>query len=207
MSKKFKKCKYCEKPATRLGMCTTHYFRMRRTGDPLLVRDKWTSKIMRKGQKYELHIFTPSKSKKVICKIDKEDAVWVNEQTWRISNSGQIVNSKGDLVLGRYILHIPKSSDNTKAVFHINEDEFDFRRKNLTLIPMTLTRAYRPKHKKYRGVYPTLDGKKSYAKIFCNRKQYYLGAYDTEEEAAEVYNDKAIELYGPLAILNDVEAT
>ena len=58
----------------------------------------------------------------------------------------------------------------------------------------------RPKTSKYVGV--SLRGSHWAANIARNRTTYYLGAFDTEELAAEAYDDKAKELYGENARLN-----
>ena len=43
------------------------------------------------------------------------------------------------------------------------------------------------------------------ADIKFDRKNLYLGHFDTEEDAARAYNTKAIELFGELAHLNPVD--
>lgn len=45
-----------------------------------------------------------------------------------------------------------------------------------------------------RGVYQR--GKRFEAQIRCERKQHYLGSYETPEEASEMYEAKAQELFG-----------
>jgi hypothetical protein len=44
--------------------------------------------------------------------------------------------------------------------------------------------------------------KKFDVRIGTNNKNIYLGSYITEEQAAEAYNKKAIELFGEYAKLN-----
>lgn len=56
----------------------------------------------------------------------------------------------------------------------------------------------------YRGVYQIKGCKKCNAKITYKSKRYYLGSFDTQEEAALAYNVKAIELYGDKAKLNRI---
>jgi hypothetical protein len=43
------------------------------------------------------------------------------------------------------------------------------------------------------------------ANLLCEGKKYYLGGFKTEEEAAYRYNEKAKELFGDIAYLNNVE--
>jgi hypothetical protein len=57
----------------------------------------------------------------------------------------------------------------------------------------------------YVGVYRTQNGKKWLALISCNCKSYHLGTFDREEDAADAYNKKAIELYGNKARLNVIK--
>lgn len=56
----------------------------------------------------------------------------------------------------------------------------------------------------YKGVSYRKD--RHYYRSYINKdgKQYHLGNYNTKEEAARAYNQKAIELFGEYARLNDV---
>ena len=56
------------------------------------------------------------------------------------------------------------------------------------------------KSSKYRGVYYRRN--KPHSTIQINNKTYYLGKFNTEEEAALAYNKKAIELFGNNAKIN-----
>lgn len=55
---------------------------------------------------------------------------------------------------------------------------------------------------KYRGV--VKFNNRWYPSITFNSKRIYLGGYSTENEAADVYNKKALELFGKFAYLNPV---
>ena len=54
----------------------------------------------------------------------------------------------------------------------------------------------------YRGVSKTSDGKKWRVVLKHNLKKHYLGVYADEEEAARVYDRKALELMGASAEIN-----
>jgi hypothetical protein len=65
--------------------------------------------------------------------------------------------------------------------------------------------ARKNKTSKYIGVslsVPKRGRTKWLAQINTNSKGYNLGRFETEEEAAEVYNNKALELFGEFANLN-----
>lgn len=60
------------------------------------------------------------------------------------------------------------------------------------------------KEKKIRGVFFNKKLNKWQASITHNYKRHYLGLFDSEIEAAAAYNQKALELFGENAVLNDV---
>ena len=53
----------------------------------------------------------------------------------------------------------------------------------------------------YKGV--SREGRKWRGAVRFQGKDYYLGSYDNEEEAAMAYNIKALELAGQYACLNN----
>ena len=57
----------------------------------------------------------------------------------------------------------------------------------------------------YRGVHRTQNRQKWIANICTGGKNMYLGIFSTEIEAAKAYNQKAFELLGDLAKLNNIE--
>jgi hypothetical protein len=56
----------------------------------------------------------------------------------------------------------------------------------------------------YRGVTQSIRNKWG-AEVFKDNQKFYLGSYDTAEDAARAYNKKAKELYGDEAKLNPVD--
>lgn len=58
---------------------------------------------------------------------------------------------------------------------------------------------------KYRGVSWSPRGRRWQASIGHHRKLFWLGYFDTEKEAAEVYDVKATKLFGEFARLNFLE--
>ena len=57
----------------------------------------------------------------------------------------------------------------------------------------------------YKGVTWHKNVGKWHSSVFKNGKRYYCGVYDCKHEAAKAYNEKAKELFGEFAVLNNVK--
>jgi hypothetical protein len=92
-------------------------------------------------------------------------------------------------------------------VDHINHNGLDNRRANLRLATRFQNARNRPKtnkatSSKYKGVSYRAGNDKWSATIFADGKNVHLGHFETEIEAARVYDDAAREHYGSFAALN-----
>ena len=104
---------------------------------------------------------------------------------------GSIKNSQGkwsSVQLHRWILNI-NSSD--KVVDHINHNTLDNRRNNLRILTDAENKQNRKGAQKnnlsgIRGVHWSKHAKKWQARARLNKKDYFLGLFDTKEEAAKV---------------------
>lgn len=85
---------------------------------------------------------------------------------------------------------------------HKNGNRLDNRRDNLRPATRGQNTANRAgwSGRKFKGVFP--KGSRWSPKIVWERKQKWLGTYDTEEEAARVYDEAAKRLHGEFARLN-----
>ena len=61
------------------------------------------------------------------------------------------------------------------------------------------------KNCKYKGVYWDQSNKKYKTFITSEGKDYWIGRFKSEKEAALAYNKKAVELFGKFAKLNKVD--
>lgn len=164
-----------------------------------------------------LEIIRNSEDVAVIKSSNSDDLLLVNDDLWHMLNKHSWTkNDKGYYttkinnkiyLMHRYILNAQITD---KIVDHINHNKLDNRRENLRFASFELNSHNVTKSKnckcKYIGVTSVQFVRTRYqAYISHNKKQYHLGSYDTENEAAIVYNSKAKELYGEFANLNIID--
>lgn len=151
--------------------------------------------------------------------VDDDDVELVSAFSWRLTQDGYLithVNSgnirlapngyglQDTLALNRLIMHC---SDRSKQVDHINHDKLDNRRENLRVCTPRQNSQNRQSLKntssRYKGVSFRQDAKgKPWRARIGNTS---LGCYATPEEAAQAYNDAAINLYGEYAFINEID--
>lgn len=145
--------------------------------------------------------------------IDENDFEILSSYSWQISSKGyaktRINSSNGEAnyqYMHRLILGI---KDSKIWVDHINGNRLDNRKENLRICS-TYENAWNSKKSVnktsiYKGViaYTSRHGRKSWrARITYCGNQISLGLFNSEIEAAIAYNNKAIELFGSYANLN-----
>ena len=146
-----------------------------------------------------------------IAKIDDCDYEEIKEHSWFAHRSkkknikdtwyaGTNIRINGKLKtihLHTFIMNTPKSYD----IDHINGDGLNNQRSNLRICTRSENLRNRKKvtgTSKYKGVSFYKTTKKWRSQIDGK----HLGLYDTEEEAAKVYNNFAICLFGEFAKIN-----
>lgn len=139
--------------------------------------------------------------------FDTKNYSMVKKYTWSISTNGYVVTNLGYgeiLTLHSLIL------GNKRGLFidHISRNKLDNRIQNLRHVTHQQNTHNSGINKNnstgYKGVYFDKSRKKYASEIMCSRKKYYLGRFDTAIEAAKAYNQKAIELFGEYAFLNEI---
>jgi len=146
--------------------------------------------------------------------VDDEDYAELRLFAWRLlPGKGYVVrsvwsNGKSTLeYLHRRIMNAPKGMD----VDHRDISAFNNQKSNLRLATRSQNMANSPRqsgHSKYKGVSklnrPNLK-KPWLSYIRVDYKMYYNGYYETEAEAAHVYNQFAEQIFGEFAYLNVID--
>lgn len=98
--------------------------------------------------------------------------------------------------------------DDHRKIDHVNGNGLDNRRANLRICTHAQNLMNMRIHNKhgFKGIafIPGRKTRKWTGEIRPNKKRIRLGYFDTAEEAAKAYNQKAIELFGEFARLNPI---
>jgi hypothetical protein len=154
----------------------------------------------------------PLKSRKYpgLCVlIDEADADLAARLQWRlwISKDRAVRYARSEnedgrhFYMHRWLLNAPPGV----KVDHINGDGLDCRRSNLRLATTSQNAANRRGWGGgYKGVREVKrkDGSRYTAEIRCDGRYMHLGTFDTAEEAAAAYDQKAVEAFGEFALTN-----
>jgi len=103
----------------------------------------------------------------------------------------------------REVLNTPKGMETD----HINGNGLDNRTENLRICTTSQNQSNRHAvtgTSKFTGVSWSEAAKKWKGGIKKNYKQIHLGYFDSEEEAAQAYNQAAIEVFGEFSRLNEI---
>jgi hypothetical protein len=142
--------------------------------------------------------------------VDDEDYEWINQWKWCVTNNGYAQrHDRGTIALMHRVILGATVSGHKVQVDHINHNKLANRRSNLRFCTPSQNKANIIKQKnnsgQYKGVSWDRQLKKWRVKITQNQKQMFIGLYDDPVIAAQVYNEKAIGLFGEFACLNKIQ--
>jgi len=118
--------------------------------------------------------------------VDDEDYDFLNQWKWHYHSMGYASrrkwikgqNRQESILMHRFLMNTPVGMDTD----HINRNKLDNRRSNLQICTKGLN------HQR--------------AKLQSNKKGIHLGYFKELTEAISAYNNKALELFGSMAVLN-----
>lgn len=138
--------------------------------------------------------------------IDEEDYELVSPYSWYLHTAGYaMAHPKGKDRITVLMHRLIMGSD-VKLVDHINRNRLDNRRENLRPASPQMNAANRGISKRNKSGYKGVSKCKNRwrSRIMINGKEINLGFYATPEEAAEAYNEAALEYLGEYAVLNEI---
>ena len=141
--------------------------------------------------------------------LDDEDYVRFKRYNWFVSKRGY-VSRQEQREQHRTIIYLHRGVMGVKYphqyVVHINDNKLDNRKINLRVGSNSLSQGHSKakKTRKYKGVYFRPKKNAWVSEITYKGEKSYLGYFYSAADAAIAYNEKARQLYGELARLNDV---
>jgi len=146
-----------------------------------------------------------------VALIDDEDFSLVTRYTWRAVSMGNMWYAhSGDSRDGDFVtMHQLIFGDLPGfEIDHKDRDGLNNQRYNLRHATHAQNNANKPAQSNnnsgYKGVSWHRKARKWMAQLNVNGQHFYLGLHDTPKQAALVYNQKAKELLGDFAYLNNV---
>jgi len=138
--------------------------------------------------------------------IDEEDYSFLSKFNWYNNGKGYALTSINGKVIRMH--RLLTNCDKNQEVDHINGNTLDNRKNNLRVCSHkeNSRNVKIPSHNTtgYKGVSFNKRKNKYRAYIKYNQKQIHLGYFTDKLQAALSYNEKAIELFGEFAKLNEV---
>jgi hypothetical protein len=145
--------------------------------------------------------------------IDEEDKDLFFSRSWGIhkkSNTCYLRYRHSGKKLSLFFHRELMKASLNYQIDHINGNGLDNRKSNLRICAfsdnMKNNHGHKKRYSKFKGAFyrPKLD--KWVSMITKDRKQYYLGLFKTEQEAAKAYNEAALIYHGNFANINQFVA-
>lgn len=150
-------------------------------------------------------------NKKGIVLVDDENYDQLKKITWHLHSAGYArtnfkINDKWtSIYMHRMIMDTPLKLDTD----HIDGNKLNNLKSNLRVATHSQNLCNRKITKdltsQFKGVCWHKHNNKWHARIMLNYKYKHLGFFTDETEAAQAYNDMAVEIFGEFALINNLE--
>lgn len=137
--------------------------------------------------------------------IDDADAPEILRYSWYVNSKGYAERSAGrrrKVIMHRQLME----GCTAPEIDHVNGNKLDNRRVNLRGVTASQNQMNKGKQpnctSRYKGVSWNKAARKWMARITKDGSTRYLGSFESEREAARIYNKAARELFGEYARLN-----
>lgn len=159
---------------------------------------------IRQPENDEIRFIALTRNKVAI--VDAQDYDRVSQYKWYANKKGYnwyaCRNENYSVV---YMHRVITNAQKGMMVDHADHNALNNRRSNLRICTSSQNhqnRKWTRGSSKYKGVYWDKRYRKWCATICFEGRNYYLGSFDDEIEAAKAYDKKALELFGEFAYLN-----
>lgn len=144
----------------------------------------------------------------VVSMVDDEDYDYLVQFSWSLDSKGYAKHLFLPEFKNRKMHRLIMDAPSGVQVDHINGNKLDNRRSNLRLCNNSQNQMNKGLQSNntsgYKGVTWRKDVNKWRAQIFFGGKNFVLGNFENKKDAAKAYNQKALELHGEFAKLNDI---
>ena len=195
----------CTKYQYRIGLCSKHYWQFTRYR---IVRERTKTdpnEFVIKGDICLIYLYNRRSEKVAEAVIDTFSIERCKLFKWQLTNNGYVVNNKG-LPLANFLLDLKRNRQT--IVDHKNSIKLDNRTCNLQIVTQQQNSWKSTKKIRacsgYKGVVWDKKACKWKAQIAKDGKLKHIGYSSTKIEAALAYNEKAKELFGKFAVINDI---
>lgn len=149
---------------------------------------------------------------KYVALVDDEDYEYLNQWRWNVAKYGRWFYAARNIVVKekQFTIRMHCVIMNRMFIDHIDNNGLNNQKSNLRLCTRSENGMNRSKQLNcssvFKGVYFYKNRNKWLVRIGINKKGTHVGYFDSEIDAAKAYNQKAIELFGEFAKLNNINS-